>query len=324
MKKFLIVLIILLASVFSLVYFLDPFKAPNSANKSETFVVSEDADDSIITQRLKDQGFIKSFFAMDLVLTIKNKHQKIKAGGYYLSKSMDSWRVADRITGDPDMKWITFPEGLRKEQIGERFRALLNWNSKQLDDWNNTYTAMKFDYIEGVYFPDTYLIPVTDNGLEISKRMINRFNEKMAPYLPEFTKQDILWTTGIRMASLIQREAGSNSDMPIISAVLWNRLLKGQRLEIDATVQYAKGKTDGKWWSVVTPSDIRTIESPYNTYKNKGLPPHPIANPGINAIEAVLNPAKTDCLYYLHDHNRDIHCSVTYENHLKNIEKYLN
>jgi UPF0755 protein len=94
------------------------------------------------------------------------------------------------------------------------------------------------------------------------------------------------------------------------------------KLQIDATIQYAKGKVNDQWWSIVTPKDLE-IESLYNTYLYQGLPPTPIASPGLAAIEAVLNYEKTDCLYYLHDHNKQIHCAVTYDEHLKNIEKYL-
>ncbi|MFH1565593.1 MAG: endolytic transglycosylase MltG [bacterium] len=111
--------------------------------------------------------------------------------------------------------------------------------------------------------------------------------------------------------------------MPLIAGILWNRLLKEMKLEIDATVQYARGKTEKGWWTPIKASDITEIDSPYNTYKYKGLPPHPISNPGINAIEAVLNPIETDCLYYLHDDNREIHCAKTFEEHKANIEKYL-
>lgn len=221
------------------------------------------------------------------------------------------------------MKWVVIPEGLRKEEIGEILDKTFNWSSEELNKWDNTYTAMKFDYIEGVYFPDTYLIPVTENGLDISKRMIRHFDEKFAPYLPQFAKQNIVWTTGLRLASIVQREAAGKDDMPLIAGILWNRLLKEMNLEIDATVQYARGKTDKGWWAPIKASDITDIDSPYNTYKYKGLPPHPISNPGISAIEAVLNPTETDCLYYLHDNNRQIHCAVTYEEHKANIEKYL-
>ena len=114
------------------------------------------------------------------------------------------------------------------------------------------------------------------------------------------------------------------SDMPLIAGVIWNRLENDQRLQLDASIQYAKGKIDGQWWSVVTGTDIKNIDSPYNNYKYSGLPPTPIANPGLKAIDAVLNPTKTDCIFYLHDRSREIHCAVTYEEHLENIEKYLN
>ncbi len=104
---------------------------------------------------------------------------------------------------------------------------------------------------------------------------------------------------------------------------MWNRLAQDMNLEIDATVQYARGKTDEGWWSPIVPEDIVNIDSPYNTYKYKGLPPHPIANPGLDAIESVLHPAETDCLFYLHDNDRQIHCAITYEEHKLNIKKYL-
>ena len=323
MKKVFYILTLILVLFSGVIYFLNPFRAPGENKQTEVFTVLEDIPETAVIYDLKEQGFIRSFWTLDVALTVKNKHDKIKDGGYYLSKNMNVWQIADKITGPPDLKWITFPEGLRKEQIGERLQTLLGWNKQELDKWNNTYTAMTFDNFEGVYFPDTYLIPVKENGLEIAKRMISRFNEVLNDQLIEFAKKDIIWTTGIKIASLIQREAGGKDDMSLIAGILWNRLEKGQKLEIDATIQYAKGKIGDKWWSVVTSNDIKTIDSPYNTYKYKGLPPHPIANPGINAINAVLNPKETDCIFYLHDKFREIHCAVTYQEHLENIDKYL-
>jgi UPF0755 protein len=296
---------------------------PKTQN-TQVFTVTLKSAESVIIDKLKSQGFIRSPLAFNLVLYIKNKHNQIEPGGYFLSKNMNVWRVADKLTTSPDMKWVIIPEGLRKEEIGEIFTKTFNWTSDDLDKWNTVYTAMKLDYHEGVYFPDTYLIPVGESGLDIANRMINRFNQKFDPYLPQFAKQNIIWTTGLRLASIIQREAAGKADMPLIAGILWNRLLKeDMKLEIDATVQYARGKTDEGWWSPIKSSDIKNIDSPYNTYKYKGLPPHPISNPGIDAIEAVLNPTDTDCLYYIHDNNRQIHCAPTYKEHLHNIEKYL-
>lgn len=300
------------------------FNSPQpKSQKEEVFTVALKATEPEIIDKLKSQEFIRNTWGFNLALTIKGKHNKIESGGYFLSKNMNVWQVADKLTNVPDMKWVVIPEGLRKEEIGEILAKTFNWGSDELDKWSNTYTAMKFDYIEGVYFPDTYLIPTKENGLEIANRMIRHFDEKFAPYLPRFAKQNIKWTTGLNLASIVQREAAGKDDMPLIAGVLWNRLLKEMKLEIDATVQYARGKTETGWWAPIKPSDITEIDSPYNTYKYKGLPPHPIGNPGVSAIEAVLKPTETDCLYYLHDSNKQIHCSTTYEEHKANIEKYL-
>jgi len=153
--------------------------------------------------------------------------------------------------------------------------------------------------------------------------MINRFNERFAGYPEKFAEQNVLWTSALKIASIVQREAAGKEDMPLIAGILWNRLLNDQPLEIDATIQYARGNTGSGWWAPIKASDIDDIDSPYNTYKHKGLPPTPISNPGIDAIDAVLNPTETDCYYYLHDKDRQIHCAKTLEEHEANIDKYL-
>lgn len=312
----------IIAGIVLLIFFLSlQFAAPQPNAQEEVFTVAPGTEQKVV-ERLAASGYIKTPWAFRTALFLKGKNE-IKPGGYFISKNMDAWKLATIVTAQPQLKWVTIPEGLRKEEIGEKLATTLGWNEDELNKWNTVYTAMTFDYLEGVYFPDTYLIPTNENGLDVAKRMTNRFNEKFAPYIDQFAKQDIIWTTGIRLASIVQREAAGPDDMPLIAGILWNRLLKGQNLEVDATVQYARGKTDKGWWSPITPTDIQNINSPYNTYKNKGLPPHPISNPGITAIEAVLNPAETDCLYYLHDSNKQIHCAITLGEHQANIEKYL-
>ncbi len=324
MKKLVVIFALITILIVGFVAFIfNPFQAPSSDSKTQIVNLDTDSDD-VAALKLQEAGYIKSMIAFDIALTIKNKHNQIQPGGYYLSKNMDTWQVVDKLAKGPDFKWVTIVEGMRKEQIGEKLKSIFGWSNGDLEKWNNTYTAMKYDYFEGVYFPDTYLIPTKENGLQIAERMIAHFNEKFAPYQKEFAKENILWTTGLKLASIVQREAAGAKDMPLIAGILWNRLLANQKLQVDATVQYAKGKTDGTWWSVVTPSDIENIDSLYNTYKHSGLPPHPISNPGLDAIKAALNPEKTDCLYYLHDHRGQIHCAVTYKEHVDNIKKYLN
>lgn len=299
------------------------FGAPGLQEKQEIFTAGLKQNESQILDKLKSQGFIKNKLAFNLVLSLKRKHNAIRPGGYNVSENMTAWQLAEKLIADPDMKWVVIPEGWRKEQIGELLTEVFGWSDDDLERWNSEVTKMKIDYIEGTYFPDTYLIPVSDSELDIANRMTRNFDEKFAPYVSQFAEQNIKWTTGIKLASIIQREAAGKDDMPLIAGIMWNRLNNDMNLEIDATVQYARGKTDNGWWTPVTADEIRNIDSSYNTYKNKGLPPYPIGNPGLNAIEAVLHPIETECLYYIHDNNRQIHCAKTLEEHQANIDEYL-
>jgi UPF0755 protein len=321
MKKIsFIIILIITSAVF--IYFLNPFRAPGKSNKSEIILFDSPASDAAAV-KLEKAGFIRSFMAFNLAYKLKGS-PKIEEGGYYLSKNMNNFKIIDELKNGPDLKSITFSEGLRREQIGEMLKEKFGWSDEKLDEWNSLYTTKNPEYQEGVYFPDTYLIPINETPTQVAARMINNFNDKFAPYSEEFIKKNIKWTTALKIASIIQREAAGPTDMPLIAGVIWNRLENNQKLQLDATIQYSLGKRDGKWWSIVKGSDIKNDNSDFNTYKNSGLPPYPISNPGISAIKAVLNPAQTDCMFYLHDRSREIHCSKTYEEHLENIEKYLN
>lgn len=327
-KKLLILIpifIAVMAVIVAYFYYNSLFTAPQNQAETEVFVVSAVVEQQEIKERLKDQGFYKSAWAFNRALA--GTDGKIDPGGYRISKSMDAWTLAKAVAGKPQLVWVTIPEGLRKEEIGNRFAKALGWDEKALHDWNYTYTAMDYDHLEGTYFPDTYLIPTDENGIDVANRLRRRFDEQFAPYMTGFIKQNIKWTTALKIASIVQREAGGKDDMPLIAGILWNRLLKEpqMKLEVDATVQYARDDRDGLtegFWKPITLAD-KNIDSKYNTYKYAGLPPFPIANPGIDAIDAVLNPAETDCLYYLHDSNRQIHCAKTYQEHLSNINNYL-
>lgn len=296
--------------------------APTKQADINVFTISK-TNQNQTTERLVKGGYIKSSWILPISRLMTLRFGAIEPGGYKISQSMNARELIVTLTSEPQLKWITFPEGLRKEEIGERLAKQLHWTDEELEKWNTTYTAMQYDYREGVYFPDTYLIPMDENGLDTAQRMINRFNEKFQGYPEKFTAKDIKWTTALTLASIIQREAAGAHDMPLIAGILWNRLDQNKQLEIDATVQYARGKTENGWWSPIKGSETRSLESPFNTYLNKGLPPHPISNPGMDAIDAVLNPKETDCIYYLHDSDGVIHCSASFAEHELNIDRYL-
>jgi UPF0755 protein len=303
--------VILLAGALLSYFFL--FSAPQREAEEGRFVVPLDAAQSDAVKKLADEGFIKSARAFGLIAP------EIEPGGYRLSKDMNAFEVASALE-DTYMKWVVIPEGFRKEQIAEKMAGILGWSDEQVARFIEKDTALP-DAAEGVFFPDTYLIPLDEGTADVAKRLNRRFNEVFGPYAKEALEKDISWLTVIKLASLIQRETGGG-DMSLIAGVLWNRLDIGMKLQVDATLQYAKGKTEEGWWGKVTAED-KKIDSPYNSYLHAGLPPRPIANPGLNAIRAALNPEETECLFYLHDRSRKIYCAVTFEEHKENIEKYL-
>lgn len=196
--------------------------------------------------------------------------------------------------------------------------------------WNDTETAAFADELscttetdEGYLSPGAYVVKENASPKDMKLEMTTRSNTVLQSLLEKYSldPETVDMDTVVTVASLIQREAAGKRDMRLISGIIWNRLATDMPLQIDATLQYVKGK-DGRWWPFVLPKD-KFVTSPYNTYQNKGLPPTPIANPGEAALEAALNPEKTSCMFYLHDKYKRIHCSETYEGHKKNIEMYL-
>lgn len=324
MKKFIIFGTPVLLLLFILFVTVWKYFCPAGSSKEiEIFVIPQNQEGFDIAKTLSEQKLIKNTGAFQFLLTTLTKGKEIKSGGYRLSQNQNAWQIFKKVTGKPDLVWVTISFCPRKEQVGEKLAGALGWSQDKLDEWNTVYTNTKPEYFEGVYYPDTYLIPVDESGALVAERLINRFNEKFAPLADQFVAKNIKWTTGLKIASLIAREAGGANDMKLISGIIWNRLDKDMELQIDATMQYTLGKSaEGGWWGNID-LDQKQSDSPYNSYLYKGLPPTPICSPNIDAIEAALNPEETDCLYYLHDKNKQIHCAVTYEEHKENIEKYL-
>ncbi len=308
-RKFLLIFPIFLIILIGFVWFRFLGAVCNDASiKIVSF--SDDTAKVLVAQKLRREGLVRSELAANLFLT----KDKYPAGGYDLALNMNIFEAAKVMADGPQLLWVVVPPGWRREQLAEKLQIKFKWTQKDVEDF--------LSFPEGEYFPDTYLVPRADSGKQIAARMHNNFNEKFAPYAEKFLAANIKNDTALKIASLVQRESGGD-DMPLIAGIIWNRLEKGMGLKIDATIQYAKGKVDGNWWGKVSVADYTNVDSVFNTYEYKGLPPAPIASTGTAAWKAVLNPAKTDCLYYLHDHLGQIHCSPTYEGHLENIEKYF-
>jgi UPF0755 protein len=312
MKKYLFLFSIILIVGFS--FFLYQFSPAKIRAEKEIFVIPLRMSQEEIIEKLHSEGFIKSKTAFKWILILKRPLGKIAAGGYFISKNMWAWEIAEILIYHPSQKWAVLPEGLRKEEIAEILENKLSWPEEEKENFLR-------EAQEGYLFPDTYLIDLDWPGEKVAKRLRNQFEEKVTGLFQEARKANIRNDTLIVLASLVQREAANEEEMPLIAGIIWNRWLKDLPFQIDATIQYILGKP-GNWWPRITPIDYK-IDSPYNTYLYRGRPPAPICNPGLVAIKAVIHPEETEYLYYLHDANGQIHLAKTYEEHLKNIEKYL-
>lgn len=270
----------------------------------QVFVVPQGQATAAIAQRLAREKLIKSALVFRLVVEQKGLSGKLQAGDFRLNRGMALASIIDNLTHGSLDFWITFPEGLRVEEYAERLAE-----KTAIDQAEFILAAKPF---EGQLFPDTYLIPNTAAAEDIVSLLTNTFTKKS----PTQERQRLI------IASLIEREAKHNDDRKLVSSVIHNRLKIGMALQIDATVQYVLGKS-GAWWPKnITFEDLR-IKSPYNTYLNSDLPPAPIANPGLASLQAALDPAETDYLYYLSDSGGFNHYAVTLEEHQDNIAKYL-
>lgn len=223
---------------------------------------------------------------------------------------------------NPSVRIVRVQEGLRKEEVAEVVANKLNWTEDEKEKFINVHLALNSTNLEGRYFPKTYMFSIDENPIGVTAEMLRQFTKEAGTVKKSKSTQVINQDTALKIASIIQREAAGKSDMKLISGIIWNRLWAGMKLQMDATLQYAKGNEEDGWWRKVNSKD-KNIDSPYNTYTEEGLPPTPISNPGLAAIEAAYNPQKTTCMFYLHDKNRKIHCAKTYEEHMKNIKKYL-
>ncbi len=170
-----------------------------------------------------------------------------------------------------------------------------------------------FPYPDGMIFPDTYSLPIGMDSDEMMKLLydisIKRHEQNAIRLLGTYNQEE--WFKNVSIASVVQKEAANNQEMPIVAAVVFNRLEKNMPLQMDGSLNYGQYSH-----SKVTPERIRNDDTPYNTYRNKGVPPYPAGSVSLQAIEAVLNPAKVDYLYFVRDRSTGTHkFSKTYEEH---------
>lgn len=325
-RKLIITLLVLIITVpFALISYFNSQLAPvTSQEGTKRFVVKPGQPLVQIANNLQSESFIKNAFAFRLLVAQMGITTKIQAGDYVLSTNKSAREIAQELTHGAIDIWITFPEGQRIEQQAQLIEERLN------DSTNENYQFSRESYIklaeEGYMFPDTYLIPKEASAGAIAEKLQTTFENKVSKsLLAKGIKNNLTSFQVLILASLIEREAKTNEERPIIAGILLNRIREGMPLQVDATVQYAKGYNAGNktWWPQVTPEEYSSVKSPYNTYLHIGLPPGPICSPGLDSITAAAEPADTEYFYYLHDSKGKIHYAKTGEEHQQNIQKYL-
>lgn len=316
MKRLIVLLVLLtIVAIGGILWWENGISPVNSQSKeSQIFVVQKGDGVKEISNRLKANGLIKSSIVFFLLVKQSGIDKRIEAGDFRLSPAMTAKEIAENLTHGTLDIWITVPEGKRAAEIAEILKEkILTYNSS----WSSILAQN-----EGYLFPDTYLIPKDANIEIIVNQMRGNFNAKYATLDTSNTK--LTQEEIVILASLIEREAITDAERPIIAGILINRLDAGMALQVDATIQYAKGKNpkNKKWWEPVLIEEYKTVASDYNTYLFAGLPPGPISNPGLEALSAAVSPAITDYFYYLHDQNGKIRYAKTFAGHNKNIEKF--
>lgn len=301
-------------------------RSDRDAGENIYMVVKPGTTASEISDRLTHLGVIDSRLRFWWLMKLQGDAGKFKTGTYAFTLHMDEQAVLDKlVAGDTTVVKFTIPEGFGIKEIAKRLA-----DEGLVDEQEFLAEAKDFapyDYMkkrpnvryaaEGYLFPDTYVIHSDVSAEGIMKMMAEDFDTRLTPALrQQAAAKGLSIHDLITLASLVEKEARYDEDRPIIAQVFFKRLQMGMPLQSDTTLQYlmAGPKED------VSIADTK-IDSPYNTYQHEGLPPGPIASPGMKSILAVLNPANTDYLYFVADRQGHNHYSQTYDEHLAIVEQ---
>lgn len=212
--------------------------------------------------------------------------------------------------------------GERHEQVVDHFGDILGWDDTERALFANLIQTSDPILSDGKFFPGKYVMHKDTRPDEVADLVYAQFSEKILKrYTPE-VQSSVPIEDALIIASLLEREASDFENMREISGVIWNRLFIDMPLQLDATLQYARGSRpyEPGWWPTPRPRD-KFIDSPFNTYQNEGLPPAPIANPSAEAVLAALNPKLTDCLFYFHTDDGGYFCSPSYHEHVAKLRQ---
>jgi len=335
MFKKLTILIIIIAAIclVSIFWYFSTISSSVEITQPKIFTIQKGQGVNQISQNLFQEKLIKSKFAFETYLYLKKLENIIKAGDYQFTENINTRQLVQKLiqgtTMDEDT--ITIIEGWTNLQIADYLEQKNIAAKKVFIEKSNCGCGVKvaeFEFLhskpndaslEGFLFPDTYRVFKDATEVEIINKMLNNFDQKITPKMrQDIADQDKDVFEIVTMASIIEKEARALADKKQVSDIFWKRIEADMGLESCATINYITGKSDpaAAW------ADLE-VESPYNTYKYKGLPPGPICNPGLDSIIAAIYPSKTDYWYFLNSTDGTTHFARNFEEHKNNKWKYL-
>lgn len=289
-------------------------RAPADFPAKAYFSVEKGQSLTVLAERLEEAKLIRSASMFRRFAVVLGKQRTLGAGEYYFEKPLSAWAVVNRISQSAygiDYVQVTFPEGSSVTQMAALIKKALPY-----------FDSAAFIKIakpnEGYLFPDTYRLLPSMTAQDIAELMRANFVKRSESFQTLLKDSGKLLSDVVKMASIVEEEGRTTETRRSIAGILWKRLSVSMPLQVDSSFLYINGKTSDK----LTLEDL-AIDSPYNSYTRKGLPPTPITNPGLDSLIATLTPIKTPYLYFLTDTKGVMHYARTFDEHVANKARYL-
>ncbi len=302
--------VLLIIGFFYTVFFRPPADFPSGAVIS----VARGTNLKSIADQFEREHIVRSSVWLTNFVILIGRAERVTEGDYYFPKPESVYSIARRITSGNyklEPTKVTFPEGSSIFDMAEII-------TDKFPRFNERGFLAAAKDLEGYLFPDTYLFMPSVSPEDMIRVLRATFATKIAPLEDDIAAFGKPLNDVVTMASILEGEARLMETRQMVAGILWKRLREGMPLQVDAAFKYVNGKTSEE----LTQSDLR-IDSPYNTYRYKGLPPTPISNPGLDAIKAAITPIDSPYYYFLTDDNGTMHYAKTLEEHAANSKKYL-
>ncbi len=280
-----------------------------------TVIVNPGDTLKIIAHTLLDAGVIRNATLFYLETILHHDPTLLKAGTHEFNGSYTPRDVATYLTSGELMVHDAIAVTLRE---GERSELWAHQLEEALPEFDDALFLKEAIPLEGRLFPDTYFFPSDATATSVIAILRNTFTERITPYEQKIQEHQLSMDEIIILASILEREANSEESMRMVAGILLERLRINMPLQVDASIEYVLDKP----LQDLTAEDL-TIDNPYNTYTRRGLPPTPIGNPGLTAIQAVLSPLESPYLFYITDETGTFHYAEDFAGHQRNIARYL-